>query len=390
MRIIMVHPHDIYNNLEPWTVRITYLAKELVKKGHEVKLVYHELFSPNGEEPSLSLSEFPFETIAFQRHPLNIIKNTKMLEKLAWWADIVHFQKCSNYAAIPAVAAAFYQKTPVHYDWDDWEQAIYEQNNNNIIASWMFFQQMEKHLLKVVDTVSVSSTILSDLCKKMKFPADRTFLIPVGADLDVFKPEVSGEEVRNKHGWDQYLVIYQGQISGANYVHLFIRAAQIILNKRDDVDFVIVGGGDKLDESKQLAKELKINERVKFTDKVPHEMVPKYIAAADVAVACFEDNEQVRSKSPLKIREYMASGKAIVVSSVGDLPEIMGDCCRFVEPDNYKEIASNIEILLDDENERKLLESKARTRAEQYCCWSKSAQTLEEAYQKALQVYHGI
>ena len=41
MRVLMVHPHDIYDPLEPWTIRITSLARCLGQLGHEVKVVYH-------------------------------------------------------------------------------------------------------------------------------------------------------------------------------------------------------------------------------------------------------------------------------------------------------------------------------------------------------------
>ncbi|MFH0782200.1 MAG: glycosyltransferase family 4 protein [Pseudomonadota bacterium] len=390
MKIVMVHPHDLYHDLEPWTVRITYLAQELVRAGHEVKVVYHEYRSPDGKRAEVTDRSFPFETIPFQRHPFHVFRNAGKLEKIAWWADIVHFQKCTNYAALPAVAAAFYQSRPLHYDWDDWEQAIYEQDNNNPIASWIYFQQMEKHLLKLADTVSVASSGLRELCEKLRFPKERTFFIPVGADLKVFQPSVSGEEVRQKYGWRKKLVIYQGQISGANYVHLFIRAAKIILGKRQDVDFVIVGGGDKLANAQELAGSLGITAGLFFTDKVPHEMVPQFIAAADVAVACFEDNKQVRCKSPLKVKEYMASGKAIIASRVGDLPEMLGDCGKLVAPDSYLEIAAAIDALLDDDEERSRLGKKARERAEQYYSWRKSAETLVEAYHKALHIHHGV
>ncbi|MBU0486060.1 MAG: glycosyltransferase family 4 protein [Proteobacteria bacterium] len=390
MKIVMVHPHDIYHDLEPWTVRITYLAQELIRAGHEIKLFYHLYNLPEDGEQTEPKQKFPFETIPLSRHPLSIFHNTGQLEKFAWWADIVHFQKCSAYAALPAIAAAFYQGRPVHYDWDDWEQAIFEHDNNNPVAAWLYFQQMEKHLLKLADTVSVASTGLKDLCEKLKFPAARTFLIPVGADLEVFSPEISGAAVRKQYGWRKKLVIYQGQICGANYVYLFIKAARIILNKRADVDFVIVGGGDKLKDAKDLACRLEITKGLTFTDKVPHEMVPQFIAAADVAVACFEDNQQVRCKSPLKVKEYMASGKAIVASRVGDLPEMLDGCGLLVEPENHDEIAAAIEQLLDDDNKRKLLGTKARARAERLYCWSRSAETLVAAYHKAIEIHHGL
>lgn len=384
MKIVMIHPHDIYNDLEPWTVRITYLAQELVKAGHEVKLVYHRYCPPGGSPADESSCHYPFETIAFERHPFAIFHNTGRLEKIAWWADVVHFQKCSNYAAIPAVAAAFYQRRPLHYDWDDWEQAIFDQDNDNPIGSWIYFGQMERHLLKLVDTVSVASSGLEQLCDTMNFPRERRFTIPVGADLEVFHPANQGSELRQKYGWQKKLVIYQGQISGSNYVHLFIRAAQLLLERRSDVDFVIVGGGDKLADARKLAAELDLGGRLTFTDKVPHNQVPRYISAADIAVACFEDNKQVRCKSPLKIKEYMASGKPIVASRVGDVPHMLEGCGVLVDPEDFRDLARGIERLLDSEAEARELGRKARARAEDLYSWGKSAETLLAAYDKAM------
>ncbi len=78
-------------------------------------------------------------------------------------------------------------------------------------------------------------------------------------------------------------------------------------------------------EAKKLAHELRLNDHLIFTGEVPHLDIPLYIAAADVTVACFEDNEQSRCKSPLKVVEYMASGKAIVASRMGEIQKMIGD-----------------------------------------------------------------
>ena len=40
MKILMIHPHDIFSPHEPWTIRIISLAREFKNKGHEVKLAY--------------------------------------------------------------------------------------------------------------------------------------------------------------------------------------------------------------------------------------------------------------------------------------------------------------------------------------------------------------
>ncbi len=390
MRIMMVHPHDIYNDLEPWTVRITYLAKELVKSGHEVQLIYH-IFDPHHEAHAASCQqEFPFKTIPLHRNPIKLCHNFSRMEKIAHWADVVHFQKCSNYAAIPAVAAAYYQRRPIHYDWDDWEQAIFEKDNKNPVGSWIYFQQMEKHLLKLVDTASVASKGLLALSQKMNFPDDRTFYIPVGADMEVFSPRVDGSGVRKEYNLSKKIVLYQGQISGSNYVNLFLHIAKKIFTKRNDVHFVVVGGGDKLDEAKKAAQDLNISDKVLFTDTVPHNQMPQFIASADVVVASFENNSQVICKSPLKVVEYMASGKAIVASRVGDVPDMIGDSGILTDPKSSTDMAEAVETLLDDSRLRSELGRNARLRAEQMYSWRNSAKTLVKAYHTALKYHHGL
>ena len=125
MNILMIHPHDIYSEQEPWTIRITNLAKEFVKKDHQVRLVYHLVDSQISPEEAIYRQEFPFETIPMIRFQRTLVRKLKVISELAQWADVIHFQKCFPYAALPAIWAAYRQGKPVHYDWDDWEYEIY-------------------------------------------------------------------------------------------------------------------------------------------------------------------------------------------------------------------------------------------------------------------------
>ena len=219
---------------------------------------------------------------------------------------------------------------------------------------------------------------------------DRIFPSPVGADINHFSPAVDGKPFREKLGTEGLIVLYQGQISGANYVHLFIQAAKDVCDIREDVTFVVVGGGDRLDRAKSHAAELDLGDRIRFTDEVPHADVPGYVAAADVVVACFEDNEQSRCKSPLKVAEYLASGKPIVASRVGEVPVMMQDAGLLVEPGSHGAISESILRLLDDRDLREDLSRKARERAVNALTWKHTALSLVEAYGKAMKVRYGI
>ena len=294
----MIHPHDIYSNIEPWTIRITNIAKEFVKKGHQVKLVYHLLDTNINPEIAILRQEFPFETIPLVRFQRTLLRKIKRIKELSKWADVIHFQKCFPHAALPAIWSAYRLFKPIHYDWDDWEYEIYNYRPNNTIVG-RSINRFEKSLPKLVDTVSVASESLRQLAIDRGIRADRIFEGHVGADLEMFSPDIDGEEIRKIHDIEGLLVLYLGQLHGAQYAELFLHAAKKIISKRDDVQFIVVGTGDRFGELHSLAEHLGISHRVIFTGAVPHDMVPQYIAAADVAVACFEDNDQTRSKSPL-------------------------------------------------------------------------------------------
>ena len=331
MNILMLHPHDIYSNSEPWTVRITYLAEEFVKRGHNVRLIYHLIDSRVSLEEATARQEYPFTTIPAYRHQLALVAKMRSVTQFARWADVIHFQKCFPHVSIPAIWAGYRLGKPVHYDWDDWEFGIYNYSPMNRIVGYTI-DAFEKALPKMVDSVSVASQSLREYALRLGVPEQRIFEAHVGADLQRFRPDIDGSSVRTKHHINGPVVLYLGQLHGAQYLELFLNASAMISKERPDVTFMVVGGGDRFGELFQLTEELKIANKVVFTGSIDHDEIPLYIAAADVAVACFEDTPQTRTKSPLKIVEYMAMGQAVVASKMGEVPAMMGDAGILVEP----------------------------------------------------------
>jgi len=389
MRILLIHPHDIYSHQEPWTVRGTYLANEFVKRGHEVKLVYHQM------DPTVPLAEaalrqeHPFETIPMIRYSFSLVRKIQQIIKLGQWADVVHFQKCFTYVSLPAIIAGYVNRIPVHYDWDDWEYEIYNYRPLNTTVG-DFINLTEMTVPKLVDTMSVASHAIEDMALELGFPADRIVEGHVGGDLDRFRPDIDGSEVRELHDLDGPVVMYLGQLHGAQYCELFLHAARKVLNMRDDVTFVVVGTGHRFGELHRISEELQIGHRLVFTGAVEHEQVPQYLAAADVVVACFADTPQVRCKSPLKVCEYLSMGKAIVASDVGEAARMVGGAGLLTKPGDVKSLAAGINKLLDDPDLRCELGLKARRRAEEKYNWGVTAENLLRAYSMGIEDYRRL
>ncbi|MDD5560748.1 MAG: glycosyltransferase family 4 protein [Candidatus Omnitrophica bacterium] len=386
MNILMVHPHDIYSSLEPWTVRIVYIAKEFNKKGHKVKLVYFPLEwhqQEIGELEGINTVPMP------RRHgPFFLLSNILRLYSLSKWADVIHFQKCFYHASLPVILAASLRNKPLHYDWDDWEVKIYEASTDpSFLANTIkkFLNILERLIPKIADTISVASERLKKECLKLGIEENRIFDSHVGADIEKFHPSVSGVSIKRKHNISGPLVLYLGQLHGGQYAELFIKAAAKIINEyKENFNFMIVGDGCRLGKLKELVHSFDLDGRIIFTGAVPHEQVPSHIAAADVCVACFEDNEVTACKSPLKIVEYLASGKAIVASNVGEVPKMIEDAGVLVTPGDAQSLTVGMVRIMQDPDFRKELGKRARLRAEQKYNWTVTSENLLCAYKKAL------
>ena len=84
---------------------------------------------------------------------------------------------------------------------------------------------------------------------------------------------------------------------------------------------LVVGDGPARADLEQLARQLGIAERVRFTGVVPRAQVPQLVAAFDIAL----QPAVVPYASPLKLFEYLALGKAIVAPRQPNIEEVLTD-----------------------------------------------------------------
>ena len=382
----MVHPHDLFDKSEPWTIRVKSFAQEFVKRSHRVQLCYFPLAINIKHHPN-SIDSIELVPLDRTPSPKVFIINTIRLIKLCKWADVVHFQKCHHYASIPTVLASYITKKPLHYDWDDWEEKIWYESVGRDLHSRFIgvsFKILEKSLLRLADSVSCASDFLKNLAHGSGVRKEYIFDSPVGADLEKFKPDLDGSWVKEKHNVNRNLILYIGQLHGAQYVDLFIRAANTVLHKRPDLEFMVVGEGFLEHKLRKLVHDLGITDKVIFAGSVSHNEIPYYIAASSVCVAPFKDTKVTRCKSPLKIVEYLASGKPIVASSIPEAQKMIDGAGILVKSGDYYSLAEGILKLIENEQLRRELGVKARRRADERYSWVAAADSILSAYEKIL------
>lgn len=382
MKILLIHPHDIFSPQEPWTIRIVSIAKGLKSAGREVKLIYFPLNWRAGMHPC-EIDGIPVIPLSRRIGPATLLRNIIKVYKISAWADIIHFQKCFHWASLPAAFSALLRRKPLHYDWDDWEEKIFIASNKKpFLPVVLFLRLLEKYIPQIADTISVSSLRLEQLCICSGVKKEKIILAPVGADLDKFNPSIPADGVKKKYGINGPLVLYVGQLHGGQYAHLFIESAGKVLQSFPDASFMIVGDGWRAAGLREYAQRLK-QANIIFTGAVSHTEVPRYIAAADICVACFEDDDVARCKSPLKIAEYLACGKPVVASNVGEVRRMINGCGILVEAGSAQSLAEGVILLLQNNELRTKISTTARRQAEKMHNWAMTANNILKIYRQA-------
>jgi glycosyltransferase involved in cell wall biosynthesis len=382
MKILLLNRFDIYTI--PGTIRMVELSLQFVRKGHQVTLCYY----PNEERrkylPLIRQSDPEgVRVVKLPGSKTDFFKNLQTIRNLARESDIIHFQKCFPETALPALWAAYLEKKPIHYDWDDLEIAFVPQWTRskgiyNLVGTY------EKWLPAMVDSVSYSTSYVKQMAMERGGQEDRMFWAPVGGDLERFNPQRTGAALKEKLGNQYRYIVYIGQLEEGSYAELFIRAAGDVVNQYPDIKFIVAGGGHRLPDLQTLAQSLGLQDKVIFTNYVPHSDIPDYVGLAEICVACFEDNELTRCKSPLKIAEYLCAGKPIVASKVGDIPEMVKDAGVVVPPGDWQSLGKALLELLAQPDKLSAMKTAARRQAEQFYNWSVLADRFLENYQKVI------
>ncbi|MEZ0229007.1 MAG: glycosyltransferase, partial [Planctomycetota bacterium] len=91
---------------------------------------------------------------------------------------------------------------------------------------------------------------------------------------------------------------------------------------------LIVGDGPGAERLRRRAAELGVAERLVFTGRVPYERLPALLAAMDVALSTQTDDLVGRFRTTGKLPLYLAAGRFILTSDVGEAKLVLPEASR--------------------------------------------------------------
>ena len=204
------------------------------------------------------------------------------------------------------------------------------------------------------------------------FQEDRILYEPNAVDIGAFDAPTSVSAARKELGLpgDRRIAVYTGHLYGWKGVDVLAKAALML-----PPEFLIafVGGTDK--DIARFKERHAASGRILVVGHRPHKEIPLWQKAADVLVLPNTAKESISAfyTSPMKLFEYMASGKPIVASDIPSIREIVDDASAFlVAPDDVAALAGGILRAANDAESAVARAERARQLVMDHT-WSKRA-----------------
>jgi glycosyltransferase involved in cell wall biosynthesis len=118
----------------------------------------------------------------------------------------------------------------------------------------------------------------------------------------------------------------------------------------------------------QLIKDFGLEERVFWMKEYSRDQIPNIICNADLLVLPRPDSKQARGGFPTKLGEYLATGKPVCATRVGEIPDYLTDneSVFFAKPGSVQSFAEAMEKALSDYENAKRVGANGRMVAEKH------------------------
>jgi glycosyltransferase involved in cell wall biosynthesis len=357
MRILMIAPEPFF---EPRGTPFSeyHRIRALLDLGHSVDLVTYP-FGKDVDMPGLRIfraARPPFIThVKIGPSPAKVVLDlaltlTALNRARQGQYDAVHSHE--EGAAIGVVISAALG-IPHLYDM---HSSLPQQLENfafsrSAVLRWMF-QLLERTAIRRSRVTIVICPHLEETAKRV-VPGARTVLIenaPGSGDTPV---EGSGRAIRETLGLGATtpMVVYTGTFEAYQGLDLLFAAARIVSQSRSDVRFVLAGGKpDQIAKAQAQATVLGAPGLL-FTGQQPFDVIPSYLDAADVLVSPRSSG----TNTPLKIYQYLRSGRAIVATRLLTHTQVLSDEVAILTAPNPEAFAGGILSAINDpENARRI------------------------------------
>jgi glycosyltransferase involved in cell wall biosynthesis len=157
------------------------------------------------------------------------------------------------------------------------------------------------------------------------------------------------------------VVLYTGTFEAYQGLDLLYAAMKLVIATRTDARLVLVGGEPaQVEAARARVRGLGLSEAVIFTGQRAAADIPRYLDAATILVS----PRSTGTNTPLKIYQYLRSGRPIVATRLRTHTQVLDDTTAFLADPAPDAFAAAIVAALDDSDRAAAVAARARVLAD--------------------------
>ncbi|EPF69979.1 glycosyltransferase [Acinetobacter rudis] len=296
--------------------------------------------------------------------------------------------------ALPALLAAKRLGIPFIYEVRGFWEITHESKQPTVVqtANYHLTQYLETELALHADYVFTLTEAMRTLLISRGLEANKVALLPNSCDVSKFNPL---ENPKDYNLLEQLnipentpTIGYIGTFNSYEGLDDLLHACGALYNEGINFRIILVGATPSTDSAQgqyalellNIAKQYGFDKWLIMPGRIPHDAVKSYYSIIDVAPFTRKPLPITELVSPLKPLEAMAMGKALVVSSVGALGEMVkdGETGLVYEKGNVEDLANKLLSTLVNSSLRISLGAAARNWAVTERTWEICAARIQE------------
>ncbi|MBN1298693.1 MAG: glycosyltransferase family 4 protein [Actinobacteria bacterium] len=245
-----------------------------------------------------------------------------------------------------------------------------------------FFHNFEKFICSMPDFFICSSVSNGDIIReRFKIDGSKIKVVIDGVHTDFFNRPPK-EDFKKKLGIpdDAPLVIFTGALLAAKGIWNLVDAIPVVLSKKSDVHFLIVGY--PVEETENRIKELGVEKNVHMTGMVDYFDLPDYLLISDVAV---EPKVDKAGEASGKVINYMGAGLPVVCFDSKNNRRFLEEGGIYASGDRVENLADKILWAVNNPEKAKELGRKNKKRVEEVFSWNNSIKDTVMAFKMLLE-----
>ena len=172
----------------------------------------------------------------------------------------------------------------------------------------------------------------------------------------------------------RFRLVYHGTIAARHGLEIAFRAVHLLRHKIPEIELLLIGRGDGLEDSKRLSRKLGLDSLIRFERPLPIEQLPPLLHDCSVGLVPPRNNAANQIMLPVKLMEFAMLGVPIAAARLDPITQYFdSNAIEFFAPDSAEDLAGAIARLYEHPERRASMAREANRTALGLCAnWAQN------------------